>query len=82
MFKSVITGIRFWVVAFAVAIWHTLRNRNWHRIMIDFEVGEELVEVDGEMIPRPIRKQLIAKRSLERYDIYWQDIGAFLGRGK
>ena len=65
--------LKFWCVAFAVAIYHTLRNRNWHMIMIDFEVGEKMIDFEGEPFPRPLRKQLIARRSCNSLDIYWQD---------
>lgn len=57
----------FWCVAFGVIIWNTIRGRHWHSIRVDFHWKD-----DGD---KTIRKQLIARRSTQGLDIFWQDLG-------
>lgn len=62
--------IKFWVIAFSVIIRETLKGNNWNMIYADFHLGDT---EDG----RPIRKQLIAKRSVGSFDLYWQDLSVW-----
>ncbi len=63
--------IKFWCIAFVVIIWNTLKGNHWHMIYVDFQLGEW-----GN---KTIRKQLIAKRTVKGFNIYWQDLsGHFL----
>lgn len=57
----------FWIVAFRIIIWNTLKGNSWHLIQGDFHLGDS---EDGS----PIRKNLIAKRSCNGLEIYWQDL--------
>jgi len=63
--KKVIKIIFFWIVAFSTIIFHTMKNKNWHIVCADFEVG---TKHDGF----PVRKKLIARRSFNSLDLYWQ----------
>lgn len=63
--------IWFWLVAFRILLWNTLKGNDWHFIMVDLHLGDES---DG----RPIRKKLIAKRSVHGFDIYQDDITSLL----
>jgi hypothetical protein len=60
----------FWAVAFSVLVWNILKGNTWHMIYVDFHLGDY---PDG----RPIRKQLIAKRRVGGFDIYWQDLSVY-----
>ena len=62
--------IWFFVVAFAVIIWNVIKGHEWHMAYFDFHLGDD----DKG---RPIRKQLIAKKRCESFEIYWQDLNAF-----
>lgn len=33
--------IWFWIVAFNIIVWNVLRGKEWHMVMVDYEVGEE-----------------------------------------
>lgn len=57
--------IKFWCVAFFVLLWHTLKNNNWHMAVVDFHMGDDK---DG----RPIRKRLIARKTVADLRIEWQ----------
>ena len=63
--------IKFWCIAFGVIIWNTLKGNNWHMLYADFHYG------DDKITGQPIRKRLIARRSMSSYDIYWQDLSVF-----
>ena len=67
--------IKFWCIAFSVIIWNTLKDNQWNMLYADFHFG------DDKITGRAIRKQLIAKRSMSGYDIYWQDLSAFSKNG-
>lgn len=56
--------IKFWVVAFAVIIYQVVKGNDWHMVYVNFHCGDY---GNG----RPIRKQLIAKRSVKGLDMYW-----------
>jgi len=60
----------FWVVAFSVIVWNTLKGNTWHMVYVDFHFGDY---PDG----RPIRKQLIAKQHVGSLRIYWQDLSVY-----
>lgn len=58
--------LKFWMVAFSVIAWNTLKSNNWHMAFVDFHLGDE---PDG----RPIRKRrLMAKQSCNSLDVYWE----------
>jgi len=61
-------AIRFWIVAFSIIIWNTMRGRTWHMICVDFHCGDD---ANGNTI----RKQLIARRDIHGYGVYWNRIG-------
>ena len=54
--RDILKIIKFWCISFSFIIFHTLKNKQWHMIYVDFECG-----IDSK--DRPIRKQLIAKRT-------------------
>ena len=54
--KTKIQMIRFWTVALSVIVWNTMKGNDWNMVYADFHLGDK---PDG----RPIRKQLIAKRT-------------------
>lgn len=60
MFKM----LKFWTVAFAYAMWQTVRRRDWHMIFIDFETG---VTPEGHTA----RKRLTARRTCGGAEISW-----------
>lgn len=71
--KRAFTKLRiiwFWLVAFSVIAWNTLKGNEWNMVYVDFHLGDD-------KLGRPIRKQLIAKRRIGGFDIYWQDLRAF-----
>lgn len=57
--------VKFWIVAFTYIIYHTIKNRNWHMVMADFEIGED----DSGSTKR---KQLIADKRCKRMSLRWQ----------
>jgi len=59
-------AIWFWIVAFSVIIWNTMKNNHWHLIMVDFHLG------DDPMFLNPIRKRLIARRYCDKFILEWQ----------
>lgn len=61
----------FWMVAFTIIIKETLKGNDWHMVYVDFHYGDK---PDG----RPIRKQLIAKRTVSGFNIGWQDLSQSL----
>ena len=65
----------FWVVAFSVIIRETLKSNDWHMVYVDFHLGDK---PDG----RPIRKQLIAKRTAYGFNVGWQDLSEALHPSK
>ncbi len=70
-FKKIFKIIKFWCVAFAVIMWNVIRKRYWHMIFVDFHLGDT---AEGH----PIRKQLIARRRCEGFELYWQDLNQWL----
>lgn len=59
--------IWFWIVAFSVIIWNSIKGNEWHMMYANFHLGND---ENGN----PIRRQLIAKRGIESFDVYWQDL--------
>lgn len=59
----------FWLIAFKTILLQIIKGNEWNMIYVDFHLGDF---EDG----RPIRKQLIAKRTCSGYEIYWQDLSA------
>lgn len=55
------------MVAFYHIIKSTVNGNQWNMIYVDVHIGDM---PDGS----PIRKQLIAKRTVYGYHIYWQDL--------
>ena len=62
--------IWFWIVAFSVIVWNTLKGNEWNLVYVNFHCGDS---TDGT----PIRKQLIAKKTISGFEVYWQ----YPGRG-
>ena len=61
--------IKFWIVAFSVIIWQTLKGNTWHTLIADIEV---YVDKDDPSVNK--RKRLIARRTYNSLDIFWQDM--------
>ena len=59
--------IWFWCVAFYYMIKSTVSGNQWNMIYVDLHLGDM---PDG----RPIRKQLVARRTISGFSIYWQDL--------
>ena len=59
--------LRFWIIAFSVLIFNTLKGNNWHMIFADFHFGDNERGI-------PIRKRLIAQQHYRTLDVYWQDL--------
>lgn len=58
---------KFWIIAFSVIMWNVLKGNHWNMAYIDFHLGDD---TNGN----PIRKQLVARRSCNSLDIYWQEV--------
>ena len=69
--KDVLRMIWFWIVSFSVIIYNTIKGNEWNMVYVDFHLGDE-------SSGRPIRKQLIAKRSVDGFGIYWQDLKGWM----
>ena len=63
--------IKFWCIAFFYILWNVIKGYQWNMVYVDFHIDE------GEV--RPIRKQLIAKRTVDGLNIYWQDLNVDSG---
>jgi len=61
------------MVAFKTMIEQIIKGNEWNIIYIDFHLGDK---EDGS----PIRKQLVAKRDVNGFSIYWQDISVFFDK--
>lgn len=61
----------FWIVAFSVIIWQTLKGNTWHSVRVDFHLG------DNEY-GNPERKQIIARRKVHGLDLFTQHMPAFV----
>ena len=59
--------LKFWIIAFITIIYQTIKGNEWHMIYVDFHYGDD---EKG----RPIRKQLIARRTSSGLDLHWQDL--------
>ena len=60
----------FWLIAFRIVVWQTIKGNDWQMLMVDFQYGDD---AKG----RPIRRQLIAKKHADGFHIYWQDLSVF-----
>ena len=60
--------IWFWIVAFSVIIWNVIKGNQWNLVYVDFHFGDDF------KTGKTIRKQLIAKKTTDSLDIYWQDL--------
>jgi len=63
--------IWFFIVSFSVIIWNVSKGNEWHMGFFDFHYGDDKNGM-------PIRKQLIVKKRCGGFDVYWQDMRAFL----
>ena len=64
-FVNKLQTLKFWIVAFSIVIFQTMKGNSWHRIRVGFDFG---IDENGKQV----RKNLVASRRVGGADVRWE----------